>query len=93
MNQLLQPCLSLSSSSTITCQPVRTPSNASENTYPYLDKSTHSAFLILYLLPNDDEQRQTSSSAHGVFNEHFQFQVRREKSHDAFDDHAHFDSS
>ena len=77
----------------ITCQPVSTPSNTNENTYAYLDKSKQSAFLILYLLPNDDEQRQTSSSAQGVFNEHFQFQVRGEKSDSAFDDHARLYSS
>ena len=40
-----------------------------------LDKNS-SVSLILYLLPNDDEQRQTQSSTTGVFNEPFHFPVK-----------------
>lgn len=32
--------------------------------------------MILYLLPNDDEQRQSQPSAQGIFNEQFQFPVK-----------------
>ncbi|CAF3434934.1 unnamed protein product [Rotaria sp. Silwood1] len=42
-------------------------------------KNTQNMYLILYLLPNDDEQRQTRSSINGIFNEHFHFPL---KSHD-----------
>lgn len=38
-------------------------------------KISQTTFLILYLLPNDDEQRQTHLSNSGVFNEHFHFLV------------------
>jgi hypothetical protein len=41
-----------------------------------LAKNIQHIFLILYLLPNDDEQRQTQSSTNGVFNEHFYFLVK-----------------
>jgi hypothetical protein len=41
----------------------------------HLDKTGQNMFVILYLLPNDDEQRQTSLSTNGIFNEHFQFSV------------------
>ena len=43
----------------------------------FLVKNTQHVFLILYLLPNDDEQRQSQSSTNGLFNEHFQFPVKR----------------
>jgi hypothetical protein len=42
-------------------------------------KNAPSIFLILYLLPNDDEQRQTQSSTNGVFNEHFYFLLKSDE--------------
>ena len=41
-----------------------------------LVKNTETTFLILYLLPNDDEHRQTKSSINGVFNEQLYFPVK-----------------
>lgn len=57
--------------------------SGSDNTFSkccemyFLVKNTQHVFLILYLLPNDDEQRQSQSSTNGVFNENFQFPVKR----------------
>ncbi|CAF2805401.1 unnamed protein product [Rotaria sp. Silwood2] len=38
--------------------------------------NTQKIYLILYLLPNDDEQRQTRSSIDGIFNEQFNFPLK-----------------
>jgi hypothetical protein len=42
-------------------------------------KNSPNIFLILYLLPNDDEQQQTQSSTNGVFNEHFHFPLKSDE--------------
>ncbi|CAF0904441.1 unnamed protein product [Rotaria sordida] len=39
-------------------------------------KNTQNIYVILYLLPNDDEQRQTKSSINGIFNENFLFPLK-----------------
>ncbi|UJR26720.1 hypothetical protein I4U23_008035 [Adineta vaga] len=40
-------------------------------------KSTQPISIIVYLLPNEDEQRQTQlSSSNGIFNEYFQFHLQ-----------------
>ncbi|CAF0951307.1 unnamed protein product [Adineta steineri] len=42
----------------------------------YLPKNNQNIFCILYLLPNDDEQRQTQLSTNGIFNECFEFSLK-----------------
>ncbi|CAF0732145.1 unnamed protein product [Adineta ricciae] len=47
-------------------------------TYNYIPmKHTQTMFVIVYLLPNEDEPRQTQSSSNGIFNECFQFPLQK----------------
>ncbi|CAF1152608.1 unnamed protein product [Rotaria magnacalcarata] len=42
-------------------------------------KDTQNIYVILYLLPNDDEQRRTRSSTDGIFNENFHFLLKSDQ--------------
>lgn len=43
----------------------------------FVGKTTETSFIIVYLLPNDEEQRQTQTSKDGNFNASFDIQVIR----------------